>query len=192
MRRMKNLLLSFILLFTPLALLAQKGDVIIHIKFSDGWGGTSYVDIFKKEKAIISSPHFGKIRVEELRKDTGFLNLGKNRLKYGVDEFKEKQQGFYNRYSMLDTTTVTIDLKKDRQYHDILKLIATASKATLEKNHEIKDKVMDAGDATFTITTDKNTKIVYAQGLFEQRYPILTKFVILTDARLHPEKMNFK
>jgi hypothetical protein len=188
---MKNLLFTAILVLNSLEIFAQKTDMTIHIKFDGGLGMTHYVDIIKtSQQVIISSPRFIKLRGEELHKDTGFLNLRKNKTKHPGTELTTKLQGFYDQYSIFDTTTVTINLKEDRKYDALLKVLAVTSKAKLEKSHEIKDIVMDAGDATFTITTNNNIKKVYAEGLFEQRYPILTNFVAQTYARLEPLKQK--
>ncbi|MGF7081787.1 hypothetical protein [Mucilaginibacter sp. UYCu711] len=188
---MKDKLLSIILLLTPLALFSQnatnKNDVIVHISFDDTWGRTRFLEVSKKSKnVIISSITWASMDKEGLQKDTGFVNLKKNRSEYSVI----KLNAYYDQYSKFDTTTVTIDLKTDHQYDGMLKLLATASKVKLEKNHEKRDLVMDTGDCTFTITNNNNTKKVYAQGLFEQRYPILTNFIDLTYARLEPIKQK--
>ncbi|MES2425484.1 MAG: hypothetical protein V4560_00880 [Bacteroidota bacterium] len=192
---MKTYLLLAVLLLTSSGLLAQKaaqrGDMTVHIMDDDNWDQTNFIDVSKKSgKAIISSPKMIKLRREELSRDTGFLELRKNGSKHPITEYKEKLKGFFDHYSTFDTTIVIIDLKTDSQYNDILKLIATSSKAKLEKSHEIRDMVMDASNYTFTISTDTNTKNVYAKGLFDERYPVLANFLKLTYARLESVKQK--
>lgn len=168
---MKNILLSFIIVLTPSALLAQsvvkKGDVVIHIsgsvvaindhKFD--------LDIYKKGNSVeIKYTSCDSIKYAEIRKDPEFRRLNDISFNYEPGIVKRNLMSdsigmVIEKHKAFTRDSVLLKLKTDTSYRNLLQRIANADKAELTP--KIESHLLDGYNISIRIiTTDKNLFLV--------------------------------
>jgi hypothetical protein len=189
MKKLSKILLLITLLFNTGKLFAQeivnKGDIIIHIKITSALiNGKSSIDVYKHHnKAKIINAKMDSVEYTKSRKDTSYINMGKN---WDTSDKKQlaKFQKIMDRYSVYDTTTAIVNLKKDIAYNKLLQLMAQTSKTELETSKIGQRITLDGFGFSCTIITENDTKKNFISTPIQESHPIVTEFLKGTEARL--------
>jgi hypothetical protein len=195
MRSPTKFLLIAISTFLTQGLLAQeivnKGDAIIHVRiFSSEIYGKTLIDVYKLSgEAKIIYARQDSIQFTKARKDTAYLSLSRN-LNYSDQKQMAKLTNIFERYSVYDTTTVTISLKKDTAYRKILQSMTQTSKDELEASKVGKQIILDGFGFGCTIITDAGTKIIGVHTPTEESHPIIAEFLKETNDRVRSKRLR--
>ncbi len=186
---MKNPLLTLIFLLISSALLAQntvaKWDVIIHLTGSNAWGERRYsVDIYKKGRsAKIVYTYRDTLSRSAVKNDSDYKRTYGTLKKYKADDTRRKLlvdtiRTIIKRYEIYTSDSITLNLKKDTAYKNLLQKMATASKKELVPNKP--RAVLDGNGFALSIITAEDKKEIFTDDADLTTYPILVDFIIKT------------
>jgi len=164
-----------------------KGDMIIHTRITPVTiYGKTFIDVYKRSDEVeIVYAKQDSIRFSEARKDTAYIDASKN-LNYADQKQTARLGKILERYYAYDTTTVTINLKKDTAYKKILQLMAKTSKKELETSKTGQRFTLDGFGFGSTIVTNKSTKTIGVRTPTHDSHPIIYRFLEETRSRLKP------
>lgn len=171
--------------------IVNKGDIIIHIQTSSAAiYSKTFIDIYKlADQARIIYAKQDSIQFTEARKDTAYINASKN-LNYQDQKQVAALGKILQGYAVYDTTTVTINLRKDTAYNKVLHLMASTSKSELETSKIGKQFVLDGFGFGAIIITETGTKTIFARTPTSDTHPIIAKFLKETNERVRAKKRN--
>lgn len=155
--------------------------------------GQTMIDLYKRHDQVkIIYAKQRDIAFTQLNKDTAYINLSKN-MDYSNETQVAKMGKIVNQHIANDTTIVSIDLKKDTTYRNILKLMALTSKDELETNKAAQHNIILDGEYfSCTIITDTGAKTFGVSNPMPDSHPIIDKFLKETDKRLRSKNKHIR
>jgi len=156
----------------------SKGDAIIHAQIlGPDFNQKILIDVYKQgDHAKIGYTKFDSIKRTALREDTAFLKISK-----AILNFTPEQQAKFDKicevYSVYDTNIITINLKQDTTYRNILALMINTSRDDLANSKIGKVAVLDGVYFGCTIITDTEKKKVYIHQPTQKTHPIISEFL---------------
>ncbi|MCC8424137.1 hypothetical protein [Mucilaginibacter sp. UR6-11] len=173
---MKNILLTLASFLISSVLLAQnpvkKGDIVIHLTGSDAYGDHRYmVDIYKKGNyAKVVYAYSDSLKWSEVKVDPDYYRVHPYLAKYDSDYSKRKLIWdtigiIFEKHTAYTRDSITLNLKTDTAYSNLLRHIMEATKADLAP--KIDARVLDGDGMSITvITSDKMIQTAaYAPGV---------------------------
>lgn len=186
---MKFLSLIFILLMIASVVSAQtdqnetnKSKGMILLNGHDAFGDNKfYINIYlQKNSAKIVCAYRDSIRYADVRNDVTYNQIRLERQKHEVDDLKQSWlidsiARIFEKHSAYSRDSITIDLKKDKEYRDLLGRFSHANKEELAP--KIERTWLDGYTvSTCIITKDKNLK-VHTDTPGSNTHPLLIKMI---------------
>ena len=183
---MKHLLSTAILLAICLNLIGQdlikKSDIVIHITGHDAWVDHQFfVDIYKRgNSAKLVYSYRDGVKYAEARKDKRFDLLRTKQQQFTTDDPKRAALTdtilkLYQYHSAFTRDSITINLKKDINYNNLLQRFSEATKEELAP--KIEHTWLDGCTISTTIITiDRNSEI-HTDTPGEATHPLLMSFI---------------
>jgi len=147
MRSATKFLAILLLLLPAKGLFAQhtvnKGDVVINIYDQDSFINKFIMNIYKKGNEVkINYAYWDRTKRSEIRKDPKYQTLANHKLIYHIDDPRriaaaDSLADLFERYAVYTKDSVTVDLKRDTAYRNLLTRITKSSRAELlqKTNH---------------------------------------------------------
>ncbi|MFD2873662.1 hypothetical protein ACFS5N_14345 [Mucilaginibacter ximonensis] len=178
-----RLLLLAILFYTAKGLFAQeivnKGDIAIHIVDADAWGMHKFfIDIYKHRNQVkIVYAHRDSIKHAEIRRDPAYKPISHAAFRYPSSDPRgqsalDSLTKYFDLHSVYTRDSVTIDIKHDTAYGNLLSRIAKTSEAELKRKHD-DVHVLDGDFPSFIVITNRENKKAEAQSPTMQSHPLL-------------------
>ncbi|MES2378014.1 MAG: hypothetical protein V4553_15610 [Bacteroidota bacterium] len=189
MTKIKSFLLISIFLFISVDLFAQsivkKGDIVIHLTGNDAFvNHRFYIDIYKKSNSVkVVYSYLDSLKHSEVGKDPEYARVENKKQEYEDNDPKRKLHWdtigmIFERHKAYTRDSVTINLKTDTAYSNLLQRVANVDKAELAP--KIDPMVLDGDSMSINIiTTDKNMQAAaHAPGA--KTHPLLFSFITST------------
>jgi hypothetical protein len=186
---MKTLLLIAVCLFTSVELSAQnavkKGDIVIHLTGNDAFvNHRFYIDIYKKSNSVkVVYSYLDSLKHSEVGKDPEYARVENKKQEYEDGDPRRKLYWdtigmIFERHKAYTRDSVTINLKTDTAYSNLLQRVAYADKADLAP--KIDPMVLDGDSMSINIiTADKNMQAA-AHAPVAKTHPFLFSFITST------------
>lgn len=184
-KTMKNLLLASVLLLISSALLAQnavkKGDIVIHLAGTDYSDHTYNIDIYKKGNSTkIVYAYRDSLKGSKVKADPEYRRIHNNMAKYSSADTKRNPAWdtigmIFEKYYAYTRDSITLNLKTDTSYSNLLQHVAKADKAQLAPKIDV--IVLDGNGMIINIiTADKNVQAEVSNPE-EKTHPLLVGFI---------------
>lgn len=156
----------------------NKGDAIIHAQIlGPDFDQKTLIDVYKRDNyAKIDYARFDSTKRSALRRDTAFLKISKPPYNFTTEQ-QAKLNKIYEDYSVYNKNTITIDLKHDTAYRNVLALMINTSRDDLANSKIGKVAILDGVYFGCTIITDTGKKKVYIHQPTPKTHPIVSDFL---------------
>jgi hypothetical protein len=189
MKSLKKLLFITILLFISPELFAQerinKGDIIIHITGSSSVANQKFlVDIYKRDNSVkIVYAYFDKLIYAEAKEDPEYQRAKSNLDKYKADDPKRDLIWdtigiIFERHSIYTRDSVTVNVKTDTAYINLLQRVANTNKTELTPH--IDKLVLDGDVISISVNTFNKSLKTNAYAPDVKTHPLLINLITTT------------